>query len=312
MSEIEIRGTPEEIVTQIRKLFALEQQKNLYAWICVFRDACEDCKKYHGQIAYISVWEKREVPGRGKSKCGSECTCKLIHYELYPKYYAPLPELPLKNEVIKSIKSGEGYKIVDCNFERRIDGERYSIKSFDPEEERELLVWIAQYRDSCAECIFRHGKIKTYAEWKSLGLPGSSFCPVCHCSLISAADYKKYYVPIEKLPLKDNSIIEEEKETIEEESRQEQRLRENPIFAMQVYDSIHGTDNYGLYLKNLQEKVLSILKEHNGVLREDFYKYCTSIAQDDVKLVLRMAEREGKIRRVQKGSDYQLFLAKES
>jgi hypothetical protein len=202
MREIEIKGTPEQIIAQIKNIFTLEQQENLYAWICVFQDACDDCKKYHGQIVFLSAWKKNGVPGRRKTKCGPECTCKLIHYELYPRYYAPLAELPLKSEVIKSTKSGENYKIMECEFKREIDSARYSLKSFDPDEENELLVWIAEYRDSCAECISRHGKIKTWREWKQLGLPGDDFCPECHCSLIVAVDYKKCYVPIEKLPLK--------------------------------------------------------------------------------------------------------------
>jgi len=310
MDEIEIRGTPEQIVTQIKKVLTLEQQKNLYAWICVFQDACEDCKKYHGQINSITIWQQKDIPGRGKTKCGSECTCKLIHYELFAKYYFPLDQLPLRSETVKLVKSEKDYKMFECNFKKDIDYQRYSLKSFDPEEEKVLWVWIAQYRDSCAECLSRHGKIKTYKEWKDLGLPGSSFCPVCHCLLIGVENIKEYLVPIEKLPYKDNSVIEEEKQIIEEDERQEKMLRENPILAMQTFDLIHGTNDYDLYLENIQEKVLEILKEHEGVLQKDFYKYCNSIAPGDVMQVLNMAEREGKIIRKKKGNTYQLFSPK--
>lgn len=312
MSEIEMRGTPEQIVAQIKKVLTLEQQKNLYAWICIFQDACDDCKKYHGQINSITIWQKKAIPGKGKTKCGSECTCKLIHFELFAKYYTSLNELPLKSESLKLIESGENYKTYECNFHKDIDQRRFSLKSFDPEEENALLVWIAQYRDSCAECRSRHGKIKMYKEWKELGLPGSSFCPVCHCILFPAEESEKYYVPIEKLPSKDISVIEEEKEILEEDEKQEKMLKENPILAMQTYDLIDGTNNYDLYLKNIQENVLSILKEHEGILQKDFYKYCYSISPDDVMKVLYLAEKEGKIIRKKKGSTYQLFFSKES
>lgn len=293
-------------------MLTLEQQKNLYAWICVFQDACDDCKKYHGQITSITIWQKKDIPGRGKTKCGRECTCKLIHYELFPKYYAPLIELPIRDEVIELIKSENNLKMYKYHFKQDIDYQRYSLKSFDPEEENELWVWIAEYRDSCSECLSRHGKIKTYAEWKKLGLPGSSFCTVCHCSLVGIENIKECLIPIEKLPFKDKSVLGEEKQIIEEEERQEKMLRENPILAMQTYDLIHGTNNYDLYLKNIQENVLSILKEHEGILQKDFYKYCPSIAQGDVMQVLNMAEREGKILRKKKGNTYQLFFPKES
>lgn len=133
-----------------------------------------------------------------------------------------------------------------------------------------------------------------YKEWKELGLPGSAFCPVCHCILYPAEEGREYYVPSEKLPLKDSSVIEEEQETIGENERQEKMLRENPILAMQTYDLIDSTNNYDLYLKNIQKDVLSILKEHEGILQKDFYKHCYSIAPDDVSKVLYLAEKEGK------------------
>lgn len=67
MSEIELRGTPEQIVAQIKKVLTLEQQKSLYAWICVFQDVCDDCKEYHGQINSITIWQKKAIPGKGEN-----------------------------------------------------------------------------------------------------------------------------------------------------------------------------------------------------------------------------------------------------
>lgn len=49
------------------------------------------------------------------------------------------------------------------------------------------LTWVAQGTGSCPSCEKRHGQTKSYSQWASQGLPGSSalICQEeCNCSLL--------------------------------------------------------------------------------------------------------------------------------
>lgn len=49
------------------------------------------------------------------------------------------------------------------------------------------LAWIAVVLGSCPSCIKRHGKVKTLAQWRAVGLPGSAvlYCEDdCRCHLV--------------------------------------------------------------------------------------------------------------------------------
>jgi len=48
------------------------------------------------------------------------------------------------------------------------------------------MVWIASFKNTCESCVPRHGVVKSYKEWASVGLPGNfgSYCNgYCQCRL---------------------------------------------------------------------------------------------------------------------------------
>lgn len=48
------------------------------------------------------------------------------------------------------------------------------------------MVWIASFKNTCSSCVPRHGVVKTYGEWATIGLPGNfgSYCNgYCQCRL---------------------------------------------------------------------------------------------------------------------------------
>lgn len=51
------------------------------------------------------------------------------------------------------------------------------------------FVWVTSGKGSCPSCSTRHGRVRTWAMWERLGLPGSSglICETeCNCQLLPA------------------------------------------------------------------------------------------------------------------------------
>lgn len=68
-----------------------------------------------------------------------------------------------------------------------------------------LFLWFAIGSNSCRTCQKRHGRIKTLAEWKRLGLPGSGNTDCrrnCRCTLIPQETIPEYYPEVRQPDLR--------------------------------------------------------------------------------------------------------------
>lgn len=60
-------------------------------------------------------------------------------------------------------------------------------EDLDGPVDEQAFMWLAVGLNSCTGCIARHGQIKTYAEWESIGTPGIAPTPCgynCRCALV--------------------------------------------------------------------------------------------------------------------------------
>ena len=60
-------------------------------------------------------------------------------------------------------------------------------KQAGPPDERIFLWYCNRFRESCPNCIRRHGRMRTLRQWRSEGLPSSSVCQrgQCACRLVA-------------------------------------------------------------------------------------------------------------------------------
>jgi len=93
--------------------------------------------------------------------------------------------------------------------------------AFEARDIQNNMRWVTFFARSCPDCISRHGRVQSYTDWQSEGLPrsGATVCRShCHCVLVPDDYPTRISAPI----LRRESAIREE---VREERRQAREAR---------------------------------------------------------------------------------------
>jgi hypothetical protein len=88
------------------------------------------------------------------------------------------------------------WQSIEASHQKEMEGSlrqmtKQAIRLYQQDKFRasEKLIWITRMTNVCPSCKPRHGKVKTYAQWRAEGLPGSAglLCSSeCRCVLVPA------------------------------------------------------------------------------------------------------------------------------
>lgn len=162
---------------------------------------------------------------------------------------AGIAQEAIADRVLTDTRLGNGW-IRNFTAESRDQAERFQQKIFQAaqndviidatQEDDPLLFWNAVLSSSCPDCVNRHGRIKTLAEWTRLGLPGqgATVCRhFCRCTLLpvkNAVDLYRSSSPAEATRKARTVIDKRRRELLAEE-----KARGKP-FATSTFNSKLG------------------------------------------------------------------------
>ena len=93
--------------------------------------------------------------------------------------------------------------------------------AFEARDIQNNMRWVTFFARSCPDCISRHGRVQSYTDWQSEGLPrsGATVCRShCHCVLVPDDYPTRISAPIQR---RESAIREE----VREERRQAREAR---------------------------------------------------------------------------------------